>query len=214
MDFASKIGIVLTVVGLGVAVLAIFAPYEWRNMPARVRRAGLVSGAVLVLLGLSLIFLIPSPGPPDISLRFVYPKQPLLEIINVSDEVARNIKYEFAIWNIDRPSDKNPLPILVSSFDFLRPHQAAGPEDVFDRFASMLSPGTRLFGSVGIECADCARGRTFWLYIAWGKGGSYSEIMGQTSGGVMVPKNMNTTDAAQFAVTVIASIPVVPEYLS
>lgn len=128
---------------------------------------------------------------PDVSLRFVYPKEPDLIIINRSDSIARDIKWGAAIWNMDLPDRNDPLPIPTSTFDWLRPHTEGGPQALFGTtlVASLLKPGNRLLGSVSIGCPECPRGRTFIVYIVWAEGGWFSEIESERSGDLYVPVN-------------------------
>jgi predicted membrane channel-forming protein YqfA (hemolysin III family) len=77
---------------------------------------------------------------PDVIARFVYPKSPALVLVNRSDKIARQIKWSAAIWNLDDPRTyvnpnpaqvaHDPLPIPVSTFDFLRPHSSGGPQTI------------------------------------------------------------------------------------
>ena len=131
---------------------------------------------------------LPAHGP-EVSLRFFSPMAPLLEIVNNSDVTARQIKFSVILWNLGKPTEKNPLPIPVRTFDFVRPHLKSGAQSVVDRISG-LDNGARLFGSISVECPDCVRGRTYWIYIVWGVGGWYAEIIDLTSGGIMVPFNM------------------------
>jgi hypothetical protein len=41
MDLATKSGIVIGFLGIGIAIFALFAPYEWRDLPRWLRRSGL-----------------------------------------------------------------------------------------------------------------------------------------------------------------------------
>ena len=61
---------------------------------------------------------------PDVTLRLVYPESPAVMLINLSDVVAREVKYWAAIWNFET---KNTLPIPVSTFDYIRAHEGGGP---------------------------------------------------------------------------------------
>lgn len=147
---------------------------------------------------------------PDLALQFVYPKSPMLRILNVSNVTARQIKFTIAVWDIDKPQEKNPLQIPIQTFDFIRPHLFGGNEGVFEPLvrSGVIKPGMRLFGSASTECPDCRKGHTYWLYIIWGQGGWYSEISDMSSGGVIVPKDFKNITATEFA---DRTIPLIPE---
>lgn len=133
----------------------------------------------------------PKTKLPDVTLRFIYAKEPALVIVNRSDTIARDIKWTLAIWNMNLAERNDPLPIPVSTFDWLRPHTESGPLNLFGNplVAPLLKPGDHLFGSASISCPDCFRGRTYVIYIVYGQSGWYSEIKSETSGSLIVPKN-------------------------
>jgi hypothetical protein len=145
--------------------------------------------------------------PPDVTLRLVYPKHPALELQNMSNRIAREIKYSVGLWNIDKPTDKNPLPIPTSVFDFLRPHSVGGPQAIFQHVGSKLQSGTRLFGSISVVCSECVRGRTYLVYITWGQGGWFYEVPGLTAGNLMWPVNFESRNIDAIAVEAMAAIP-------
>lgn len=130
---------------------------------------------------------------PEVSLRFVYPIKPALVIVNSSDSVAKDIKWTVALWNLDLPDRSDPLPIPVSTFDWIRPHEEGGPQDLFSGplVAPLLKPGDRLAGSASVICPECVRGRSYLISITWGRGGWYSEIEGQKDGKVLIPVRMS-----------------------
>jgi len=146
---------------------------------------------------------------PDVSLRFVYPKSPSLILVNQSGVIARNIKWTAALWNIDLPDRNNPLPIPVSNFDWIRPHDESGPLDLFGNpsVASLLKPSNRLFGSVSILCPECARGRTYIVYIIWGDSGWFTEIESQKDGKVIIPPNFLNTSRDKYFKALEAAVP-------
>jgi len=128
---------------------------------------------------------------PDVALRFIYPKSPALIIKNLSDSVARDIKWTVVLWNMDLPDRNDPLPIPIQVFDWLRAHSEGGPENLFNTpsVTPLLKPGNRLFGSASVDCPTCSRGRTYIVYIVWGQGGWFSEVENEKSGDLIVPKN-------------------------
>jgi hypothetical protein len=129
--------------------------------------------------------------PPVVGLRFVYPKSPALELINESDAIAKDIKWPVVLWNMDLPDRKDPLPIPTSGFDWLRPHDKGGPQNLFNTppVAPLLKPGDRLFGSASVVCPTCARGRSYIVYIVWGESGWVSEVESEKSGHLAIPTN-------------------------
>ncbi|HVM93200.1 MAG TPA: hypothetical protein VMT67_10340 [Terriglobales bacterium] len=129
--------------------------------------------------------------PPTVGLRFVYPESPSLVIANPSAGIARDIKYTVALWNMDLPDRNDPLPIPIASFDWIRPNDEGGPQNLFGspQVATLLKHGDHLFGSAAVICPECTRGRTYIVYIVWGQSGWYSEIENELSGRVFTPQN-------------------------
>ncbi len=118
---------------------------------------------------------------PDVTFRFVYPLQPSLLLINNSGKVARDIKYSFLLWNLDRPdlaTDRNPLQIPAAGFDYIRPHERSGAIALFASAGaeSDLEPGNRIFGVGMVTCPDCTYTRSFWIYIVWKRSGWIAEL--------------------------------------
>jgi hypothetical protein len=151
----------------------------------------------------------PTNNSADVRLRFINPKSPVLIIVNSSDAVARNIKWAVALWNEDLPDRNDPLPIPVSTFDWIKPHQEGGPEDLFGtpNVSSLLKPNNRLSGSASVDCPVCIRGRTYVLYIIWGQGGWFSELENEKSGGVLVPKTVLKDSIEAFFRQLQAAVP-------
>ena len=132
-------------------------------------------------------------------------KSPLLKVFNLSDVTARQVLYGVGIWDIDNLEKQvNPLPIPAKTIDFIKPHHFSGPINLF---YPLVNPGTRLFGSVSVDCADCVRGRTYWVYIEFGHGGWYAEIPGEVSGEIKVPRLVSATAVTELADSEIKSIP-------
>jgi hypothetical protein len=131
--------------------------------------------------------------PPEVALGFVYPKSPALILINQSAAIARNIKYSVVLWNMDLPDRNDPLPIPITLFDWLRPNERGGPQNLFSGadVAPLSKPGDRLFGSATVICSECARGRTYIVYIVWGEDGWFSELENEQSGHILIPPNFS-----------------------
>jgi len=133
------------------------------------------------------------PPQPDIFLKLVYPESPSLVIVNPSDAVAREMKYSVELWNSSQPDDNNPLPIPVGSFDWLKGHSEGGPQILFTAsISSPLKPGDKLYGSAAINCPTCIRGRSYFVYIEWGKGGWTAETSDPK--GMLVAPAKNTRE--------------------
>jgi len=151
----------------------------------------------------------PKLSRPDVRLRFVYPHEPALIITNTSDSVARNIKWAVELWNMDMPDRNDPLPIPISTFDWIKAHGEGGPQNLFGGplIAPLLKSGVRLFGSASVDCPECTRGRTYIVYIVLGQGGWFSEVEGEKLGRIATPKNfLRETREAYFA-TLEATVP-------
>jgi hypothetical protein len=121
------------------AVLAAIWSYQ-SNDPLALRIVlGAITGIVVITGGPYLIKMIDVKEqltlPPNITMRLVYPVRPSLQIINLSDSTARDIKYGAAIWNLDAPDPRKPLPIpwqtLISSVQ-----KRAGGRWIYSREAS------------------------------------------------------------------------------
>jgi hypothetical protein len=165
----------------------------------RVRALGrqptaIAAGLVLLLWAPSIIEHVrPVKELPDVALRFVYPKSPALVLVNQSAVIARDIKWTVMLWNMDLPDRHDPLPIPVSAYDWLRPHEEGGPQNLFGSrlVAPLLKPGNRLFGSASVICPECARGRTYIVYIVWDESGWFLEVENEKSGKIFVPLNFS-----------------------
>jgi hypothetical protein len=147
--------------------------------------------------------------PPTEALRFVYQKSPALIPVNQSNVIAKNIKWTVALWNMDLPDRDDPLPIPVSTFDWLRPNDEGGPQNLFDGplVAPLLKPGNRLFGSASVICPECTRGRTYILYIVWGESGWFLEVENEQSGRVLIPHNFLKASRTEYFKELEAAVP-------
>jgi len=134
----------------------------------------------------------PQESLADVGLRFVYPKSPALKIVNLSDSLARDIKWMVVVWNMDLPDRNDPLPIPVSKFDWVKAHNEGGPQNLFNTtsVSPLLKPGNRLFGMASVDCTTCSRGRTYIVNIIWGQGGWVAEVEDEKSGMVFIPLNL------------------------
>jgi len=130
---------------------------------------------------------------PDVTLRFVYPKSPALLLINSSAALARDIKWSVILWNIDLPDRNDPLPIPTQTFDWLRPGDNGGPQNLFSEptVSPLLKPGNRLLGSASVLCPTCDRGHTYIVYIVWGERGWFYEVKDERSGHLILPRKFS-----------------------
>ncbi len=132
----------------------------------------------------------------DVALRFISPKSPALMIKNLSDPVARDIRWMVGLWNMDLPDRQDPLPIPSQTVGWIRGHDEVGPQSLFSEplVVPLLQPGNRLFGSASVDCPTCSKARTYVVYIVWGQGGWVSEVE-TAKYGVLVPKDPLTKKA-------------------
>jgi hypothetical protein len=146
---------------------------------------------------------------PDVTLRFVYPKSPALILVNQSPVIAKDIKWTVALWNMDLPDRNDPLPIPVSTFDWIRPHDEGGPQNLFDGplVSPLLKQGNRLFGSASVVCPESARGRTYIVYIVWGDSGWFAEVENEKPGRILIPPNFSKTSRIEYFKALEAAVP-------
>jgi hypothetical protein len=208
MDFATKIGLFLALLALGVTVAALFAPYEWRDMPRWVRRGGLGVGLLLIPASIVCLFALPDEQKPEVSLRFVTVQYAYIQLVNTSDVVASNIKWMVAAFNLSSLQQKrDPLPVPASNFDVLTAKNASLPINVFQTplVSPLVKSGDRIFGSASVTCPTCSRGRTYWFYVVYGQRGWYAENPDVTNGNIVFPKDVNHIE--EFADHLVGTIP-------
>lgn len=116
--------------------------------------------------------------PPDINLVFVYPQTVSLLVVNPTDKTIQQPKYHVALWNLDHPRRANPLPIPTQTGDFIRPHEAWGPNVMlgYPDVRPLVSEGDHLFGFAQALCPECKRHHYYWVYIEHGKNGWFCEL--------------------------------------
>jgi len=156
-----------------------------------------------------------TPLHPDVTIRFVYSKNPSLVLVNQSSVIARTIKWSVAIWNLDdqrtyinknpAPNAHDPLPIPSQTYDFLRPHTSGGPQLLFD--TTYVKAGQHLFGSASVVCPDCTRGHTYIVDIIWNQSGWYAEVLDQREGELIIPRHITNEDVDSYYKTWIDMIP-------
>jgi hypothetical protein len=151
--------------------------------------------------------------PPDeVALRFVYPQAPALIVVNPSDAVIRNAKWYVGLWNLNLADRNDPLPIPVSTFDWIKPHDEGGPQLLFNAqiVQSLLKPGDHLLGCASVSCPDCIKGHGYILDILWGKGGTFAEIENDDGGKLILPTQALTETTREQYFRRLRSIPTKP----
>jgi len=150
------------------------------------------------------------PPVPDVVMRFVNRRDPLLVLENKSVTLARDIKWVVALWNTNLPDRDDPLPIPVTSFGWLKGHTESGAQALFENqlVKALIKPGDHLLGSAVVMCAACTIGHTYVVNIMFGTGGWYAEDKESTDGNLLVPSNFHRDIREAF----LAGLPsVVPE---
>jgi hypothetical protein len=130
---------------------------------------------------------------PDVVIRFVNRQDPLLVVENRSGVVAKEIKWVVALWNTSLADRDDPLPIPVSSFDWLKGHAESGAQSLFDSqlVKPLVKAGDHLLGSAVVMCAACPAGHTYVVSIVMGSGGWYTKDKESTDGNLLVPSNFH-----------------------
>lgn len=128
---------------------------------------------------------------PEVALRFEYKESPAVVIENKSDTVARDIKWAVILWNADLPDRKDPLPIPVNKFDWIKPKGQSGRQAIFldSNVTSLIKKGDRLIGSAFVDCPESKGGRTYAVFIQYGEGGWYAHV--KWSGELILPKRFD-----------------------
>jgi hypothetical protein len=191
MDFGTRLSIALSVAAIGLAIFLLFVPYEWPDVPIWIRRSCMGLGIMVLLVAAGLFVVLPPVELPAVDLSFVGRRETYFQIHDVSAATARSIKWMIVMWDVDNPSQLDPLPIPATDFDFLTPHSQNLPVNVFQTppVKPLIKEGDRLFGSASVMCPDCARGFTYWVFITWGHGGWFSLVDGMTNGNTTWPSS-------------------------
>jgi hypothetical protein len=194
MDFWSKLGIALAIGGIGVSIALGFAVYLWREMPRWLAFVGFGFGISMCVAALACLIFIPEIEQPEVTLDFVGEKEPGLQLHNISNVTATNIKWGVIAFDLDNlDQNKQPLPIPAGTFDFITARGTNMPISLFGRpaVAPLVQPGHRIFGSASVHCPTCKRGHTIAFYITLGTGGWYSEEKTLKDGNIIVPVNID-----------------------
>jgi hypothetical protein len=130
------------------------------------------------------------PGLPVVTGCLVDPKRPALVLVNSSNVVAEQIKHSYVLFDLDSSNPNEPLHIPVGMFDFIKPQEAGGPQNIFDSIVgpSVVKDGDRIVGSIAISCPKCAIGRSYLVSITLGATtGWFTPIEGKISGWLETP---------------------------
>lgn len=142
---------------------------------------------------------------PDVELILKNPQAPTLSIKNRSEVLAREIKWAFGIWNSRNLNQ--PIPIPSQTFDWLKAGETSGPLKVVPSTSlADIHEGDIVFGSMAESCTECERGRTYLIYIDWGKEGWYAEVPQERKGNLLVPYFVNKRTLQNFLAQ-IRSVP-------
>ncbi len=115
---------------------------------------------------------------PNVIMRLVYPTRPALMLQNISGVTASQIKYSFALVNIDGPQIGQPAQIRIATADFIPGHEQVGPQNIFDPPQIVKTPNNwqKLFGWIQVLCPTCIKTHIYYVYIHFGFDGWYSEV--------------------------------------
>jgi hypothetical protein len=114
---------------------------------------------------------------PELTAMIINPAAPSL-IINVLHTVARDVKADSVLWDVDR-EDKSldSLPIYQVKYDWIRTDQSGGPTDLMNLAdKNIAKTGHRIFGFVSIACPNCSHNKAYWVFWVYGQEGWYTEI--------------------------------------
>lgn len=123
--------------------------------------------------------------PPDLSF-FLFSKngQPKFSVLNTGTETGEQPKWTIAMADLTNgyyPKDygdntSQPLPIPIKKIDdFVKTNTLLGNVEIFNQpTVDHIKTGDRLFGFMGITCANCPTERKIWLYWEVGVGGWYA----------------------------------------
>lgn len=111
MDFPTKAGLALALGGLGISIAFFFVPVLWREFPRWIATVGVTTGVALCVLATACFAFISAPAEPEVTLRFVGRTSPDLELKNISDVTASNVKYMVVAFDADVPDRDRLLKI-------------------------------------------------------------------------------------------------------
>jgi hypothetical protein len=194
--FSGVTSLVASIVCLAAAAILMIAILwvgeHFASIPQKWKLIIGIAGTFLICIGLgfSIAFVWsarpveqPKVVPPDLTVRFVYPKEVAISIYNAANtSLADRPKYVVELVDLDNVG-ADYLRIPVNMGDYLRPGEFWGPNQFMgiDAVKSVVKPGDRIFGSVQVSCPTCVKNRGYWVYIKSGEGGWYFEQDGPTT---------------------------------
>lgn len=214
LGFAEKRGEFLVVKACfaGIALCLVICYWLWwigrhRSRKRKIAWGAVTAAAASAVVGISFPWIdgkVKEREPPDVSLCFVGTQHPAIWAVNLSDVQIESAQLQIPVlFDVDGPTPDVPLQISPQLFDLISPHSWSGGYDLFAQMhaGEILTPGDRIVGSVGIKCAKCESGRSFYVSIIWGVGGWFSEIK-NGAGNILLlfdtsnPREPHTSSAA------------------
>jgi hypothetical protein len=109
----------------------------------------------------------PTDHRPDISVRMVYPGDVGVQLVNVTDVDADQVRCALRVWDLDAQSGDGLLPLTEISTGWMNRHSQTSEHlsDVKDNIKAMKA-GDRLFGIVGVACKGCKTERDILFYVS------------------------------------------------
>ena len=143
------------------------------------------------------------PQKRDVALQFVYSQLPYLQLVNQSDQLARDIYGKITLWSLDKlPENTSPIQIQGIGFNWLRAQDKSEPQYIWGGLANtgMLQPENRIFGFASITCADCQKSRMFYVSIVWEQGGWYAELSDEQAASILTqgPNRLTAKEISEF----------------
>ena len=153
----------------GFMLLAWVVLKEWLGRIWFIWRLGAVALVGVGLSWLGVGHALQSLEPPDVQMQLVHPTTPSVLMVNASKRVVHKPKYQIVLWNLNAPERRDPLPIPVSTGDFIRPRADWGPNQMTEipTVKPLVKAGDHLFGFATATCPDCSGTRSYWVYIEY-----------------------------------------------
>jgi hypothetical protein len=163
-------------------------PLEWRaaRLESRSHRVlwfGVLPIAAVVALASANVVNLSigeSSGRPEVALVVRGLANPALTVQNQSGAIARDVGVSLTLWDLNQRaqlSASDPGSLFSPAFPSksLTPGGSAGPWTLAS-VAGQLEPGHVVFGNASVDCRDCGRRRTYWLYLNVGTQGWVQEF--------------------------------------
>lgn len=111
---------------------------------------------------------------PNLHLIFSQPKELLFSIENTSKVTAEQPLYGFLLLDLDsKPVE--PAPVPWREISYIHGNGLLGPNEFMKLYGKN---GHRYFGAAMIQCKNCDREKTYWLYFIHGSNNNawYTEL--------------------------------------